>query len=33
MMQDPDFAAAHEQKMENIRQWLKNNKNESENGL
>ncbi|MCZ4407662.1 M43 family zinc metalloprotease [Cryomorphaceae bacterium 1068] len=29
MMQDPDFAEAHEQKMENIRQWLKVNKDES----
>jgi gliding motility-associated-like protein len=29
MMQDPDFAEAHEQKMENVRQWLKNNKDET----
>lgn len=29
MMQNPDFAEAHEQKMENIRIWLKNNKDES----
>ncbi|MFT6998722.1 MAG: gliding motility-associated-like protein [Cryomorphaceae bacterium] len=29
MMHDPDFAEAHEQKMENVRQWLKNNKDET----
>lgn len=29
MMQDPDYAEEHEQKMENIRLWLKNHKDES----
>ena len=29
LMQDPDYAEAHEQKMENVRLWLKNNKDES----
>ncbi len=29
MMQDPDYAEEHEQKMENVRLWLKNHKDES----
>ena len=29
LMQNPDYAEAYEQKMENIRQWIKNNKDES----
>ncbi|MGB6036965.1 MAG: M43 family zinc metalloprotease [Cryomorphaceae bacterium] len=29
LMQDPEYAEAYEQKMENVRQWIKNNKDES----
>jgi len=29
LMQDPDYAEAHEEKMENIRLWLKNHKDET----